>query len=117
MRTEFKKSVMREALTRSGGFCEGLLSDGTRCNANLWQKMRHFDHIIPDAIGGKNDLVNCQVLCVPCHAEKTSKRDIPIIAKAKRVSDKFNGIKIKSRGFPKAMPQRTASRPIRRAFT
>ncbi len=117
-RLEFKKPVMREALTRSNGLCEGLLSNGLRCRANLWQKLRHFDHIIPCAIGGKNDLANCQVLCVPCHDEKTRKIDIPIIAKAKRISDKHNGIRkassLRSRGFEKSEPQRTASRPVHR---
>lgn len=99
MRLEFSKQTMREALTRSNGLCEGLLPDGSRCNVNLWQKPRHFDHIIPAAIGGDNSLTNCAVLCVPCHLEKTTKRDIPIIAKSKRVSDRHNGIRKKSR-FP-----------------
>ena len=93
MRLEFTKQTMREALTRCNGLCEGLLSNGSRCNANLWQKLRHFDHIIPAAIGGDNSLQNCAVLCIPCHAEKTAKRDIPIIAKSKRIADRHNGIK------------------------
>lgn len=109
MRTEFTKSTMREALTRSKGLCEGLLADGTRCNVNLWQKARHFDHIIPDAIGGDNSLTNCAVLCVPCHLEKTAKRDIPIIAKSKRVSDRHNGIRKKSR-FPGSKDSRFKKR-------
>lgn len=113
-RQEFSKSTMREALTRSGGLCEGILSSGKRCNANLWQKARHFDHVIPCGIGGTNELSNCQCLCVVCHTEKTAKIDVPIIAKAKRISDKHRGIRIKSRGFAKRPPQRTASRPIQR---
>lgn len=113
-RMEFTRRTMREALDRSKGFCEGILSDGTRCNANLWQKPRIFDHIIPCAFGGDNSLGNCQVLCTPCDDMKTDKKDIPTIAHAKRVSDKHNGIKIRSRGFPKRLPQRTASRPIER---
>lgn len=99
MRREFTKRTMREALNRSGGFCEGLLPSGERCNANLWQKPRHFDHIIPDAIGGPNDVANCAVLCVPCHDAKTRKIDVPIIAKSKRVRDKHLGIRKRSR-FP-----------------
>ena len=66
-RLEFTKQTMREALTRSSGFCEGILSGGERCNANLWQKPRHFDHVIPCAIGGDNSLQNCACLCVECH--------------------------------------------------
>ena len=86
-------------MTRCNGLCEGILPDGTKCEANLWQKMRHFDHIIPDAIGGDNSLTNCAVLCVPCHGTKTAKIDVPMIAKAKRVYDKHNGIRKPSR-FP-----------------
>ena len=93
MRLEFSKQVRRDALTRSNGFCEGILSDGTRCSANLWQKARHFDHVIPAAIGGDNSLQNCQCLCEPCHRVKTTKIDVPIIAKSKRISDKHNGIR------------------------
>jgi hypothetical protein len=83
----------------------------------LEHKPHHFDHVIPDGIGGKNDLQNCAVLCVPCHGDKTARLDIPIIAKAKRVSDKHEGHRrpkgrIRSGGFRQAKPQRTASRPI-----
>lgn len=118
MRLEFSKKTMREARERAEGLCEGLLANGERCNANLKHKPCHFDHIIPAAIGGDNSLQNCAFLCLPCHLEKTTKRDIPVIAKAKRISDKHNGIerrrgqKIQSRGFEKRPPQRTASRPV-----
>ena len=120
MRTEFSKQTKRDAFERCEGLCEGVLSSGERCAANLGKKLHHFDHIIPDAIGGDNSLQNCQVLCKPCHDDKTRKIDVPIIAKAKRNYDKHNGIrsaprqKIASRGFQKAAPQRTASRPIER---
>lgn len=86
MRQEFSKKVRREALTRSNGLCE-------KCGASLWQKMRIFDHIIPCALSGTNDLENCQVLCTTCDDEKTDKRDIPIIAKSKRIADKHQGIR------------------------
>ncbi|ANW00661.1 HNH endonuclease [Bradyrhizobium icense] len=76
MRLEFSKRTMREARERAEGLCEGLLSNGERCNANLAHKPCHFDHIIPAAIGGDNSLQNCAFLCVPCHLEKTTKRDI-----------------------------------------
>jgi 5-methylcytosine-specific restriction protein A len=92
-RSEFSKTTRREAMTRCNGLCEGLLPDGAKCSANLWQKLRHFDHIIPCAIGGGNELSNCQVLCVQCHGAKTTKIDVPMIAKAKRVADKHQGIK------------------------
>jgi hypothetical protein len=99
MRHEFTKPTMREALERAEGLCEGVLSSGHRCNAGLTIGKYHFDHVIPDAIGGDNSLANCAVLCLPCHLEKTTKRDIPIIAKSKRISDKHRGIRKPSR-FP-----------------
>jgi 5-methylcytosine-specific restriction protein A len=105
VRQEFTTKTRREALERCKGHCEG-------CGATLWQKARIFDHIIPCAFGGTNSLENCQVLCTTCDDAKTDKIDIPTIAKAKRISDKHQGVKIKSRGFAKRPPQRTASRPI-----
>lgn len=104
-RLEFSTKTRREAWARCKHACE-------KCGINLEQKPREYDHIIPANDGGDNSLGNCKVLCIPCHAEKTYKHDLPQIAKSKRISDKHQGIKIKSRGFAKARPQRTASRPI-----
>lgn len=111
-RAEFSKYIKRAALDRANGKCES-------CGFTLIGKMIHFDHVIPDAMGGAADLSNCAALCVCCHNEKTRKRDMPTIAKAKRVSDKHHGIhgtrqKIQSAGFRKSSAQRTASRPLRR---
>jgi len=91
-----------------------------RCNAVLSIGKYHFDHDIPDGLGGEPILENCRVLCIACHKAKTTTKDVPTIAKAKRISDRHNGIKtkrkkIQSRGFQKAAPQRTASRPIIRS--
>jgi 5-methylcytosine-specific restriction protein A len=116
-RQEFTRKTMRQALERAAGRCEGLLPSGERCPCMLTKAKYHFDHNIPAELGGDNSIENCRVLCVPCHAEKTAKRDIPLIARAKRVSDRHNGIKpartkIRSRGFQKTPPQRNASRPV-----
>lgn len=109
MRQEFTTKTRGLAWARCKGFCEG-----KDCGITLWQKPREFDHIIPASDGGDNSLENCSVLCVPCHAEKSYRRDIPAIAKSNRIAAKHNGTKIKSRGFAKREPQRTASRPIMR---
>jgi 5-methylcytosine-specific restriction endonuclease McrA len=98
MRAEFSKKTMREAYERSEGLCEGLRPSGERCCAPVDHK-KHFDHVVPDALGGDTSLINCAVLCVPCHKAKTSKIDVPMIAKAKRNYDKHRGIKKPSR-FP-----------------
>ena len=92
-RREFSKQTRRDAWKRCDRKCEGIKPSGERCGANLTTAKFHFDHIIPDAIGGPNDLTNCQVLCVACHKTKTTKIDAPIIAKATRVSDRYLGIK------------------------
>ena len=98
MRLEFTKQTMRDASERSEGLCEGILPSGERCRAEVAHK-KHFDHIIPAALGGDNSLTNCAVLCLPCHGAKTQKIDVPMIAKAKRVADKHRGIRKRSR-FP-----------------
>jgi len=98
MRLEFSKQTMRDAYERSEGLCEGILPSGERCCAEVEHK-KHFDHIIPAALGGDNSLTNCAVLCIPCHGKKTQKIDVPMIAKAKRVADKHRGIRKRSR-FP-----------------
>lgn len=88
-RMEFSTKTKRQALERCKGHCEG-------CGASLWQKARIFDHRIPCALGGTNDLENCNVLCTTCDDVKTDKKDIPVIAKAKRNWDKHNGIRKRS---------------------
>lgn len=110
MRREFKKQTKRDAFMRANGSCEG-------CGARLAVGKFHYDHDIADGLGGDSSLQNCVVLCHVCHDEKTRKHDVPRIAKMKRIRDKHNGItsprvKIQSRGFAKAAPQRKASAPI-----
>ncbi len=113
MRREFSKEVKRLALKRADKQCER-----PSCGALFGVKF-HFDHDIADGLGGEPTLENCKVLCHVCHAEKTTKHDIPLIAKTKRISDKHNGItrdrpKMRSQGFRKSPPQGTATRPIKK---
>ena len=53
------------------------------------------DHVIPLAFGGTEG----KPICKSCHKAKTAK-DVPAIAKSKRVSDKHYGIR-RSRAWPK----------------
>lgn len=89
-RRNFPSSVTVEAIRRASkanGFpcCEVC---GTMMKRGQW----HFDHIIPDRMGGEPTLENCAVICVPCHAQKTSK-DVGDIARAKRLEAKHSGAK------------------------
>jgi 5-methylcytosine-specific restriction protein A len=117
-RREFSKRVRRDAFARANGACEGE-PYGERCCVKLTIGKFHYDHDIPDGLGGEPTLQNCRVLCIACHKDKTTTKDVPTIAKAKRIADKHIGIKsnrpkIQSAGFRKAEPQRTASRPLER---
>jgi 5-methylcytosine-specific restriction enzyme A len=92
VRQEFSKQVRRDAFVRAGGQCEGR-PYGERCPVKLTIGKYHYDHDIPDGLGGEPTLENCVVLCIACHKDKTTKHDIPTIAKAKRVSDRHLGIR------------------------
>jgi hypothetical protein len=41
------------------------------CERQFKKKFYQFDHIIPLAAGGSNEVDNIQVLCIECHHEKT----------------------------------------------
>lgn len=87
-RKEFTAKTKLLAFERCGGFCE-------KCKGSFNGKKPEYDHILPDALGGDNSLVNCQVLCKVCHTAKTTKQDVPAISKTKRLSLSVKGIKQK----------------------
>lgn len=89
MRLEFSRKTKAEAFLRSEGCCEV-------CHVKIVSGAQ-YDHIVPDQLGGKAVLSNCQVLCPKCHRIKTSTRDVPMIAKAKRIEAKRNNTWPKSR--------------------
>jgi 5-methylcytosine-specific restriction protein A len=111
-RQEFDRKTRIAAFARSGGACElcGLKFIGG--------KRPRYDHIIPDALGGKPTLDNCQCICAPCHDAKTAKEDVPRIAKAVRQHSDHIGAtpeavrKIPARERSPAKPQRKASSPL-----
>lgn len=56
-----------------------------------------FDHIIPLALGGTQDLSNWQALHKECHKQKT-KQDVSRISRAKRLAKKRLGeVKVKKK--------------------
>lgn len=98
-RREFPAKVKAQAFDRAAGKCEG-------CGTRLCVGKFHYDHDLPDWLGGEPTLDNCRVLCLGCHGEKTAGRDVPIIAHSKRVKLRHIGAKAPSR---KPMPGSRAS--------
>ena len=82
-RREFSRKVKAAALARAAGKCD-------KCQAVLKPREGEVDHILPDILGGEPVLANAQVLCRPCHAEKTA-ADIQRTRKADRARDKATG--------------------------
>lgn len=101
-RQNFSRKVKRAAIERANGHCE-------RCKAALKPGEAEVDHILPDALGGEPTLINAQVLCRVCHAEKTA-GDIRRTRKADRQRDKASGAvrakkTLKGRGFAPGKPR------------
>jgi hypothetical protein len=96
-RLEFSSSTKREAYARSGGICEchrvPMLNRPEGCGLKLIDGGIFYEHINPDAIGPDNSLGNCAVLVRTCWREKTSRYDMPTIAKADRQRDRARRIK------------------------
>lgn len=77
----------------------------------------HFP--IPHAHGGPDEPWNLDPMLRADHRKRTAKVDIPQIAKTKRIQAREagevrRGPQIKSAGFRRAAPQRSASRPLER---
>jgi 5-methylcytosine-specific restriction protein A len=107
MRREFSKAVKRDAAKRCEGKCE-------ECGIRLRSGGFHYDHVNPDYFGGEPTLENCQVLCLRCHDIKTGQKDIPDIARSKRIWDKDHGIQNDGRKIPYRLFDGTPVDPNRR---
>ena len=105
MRLEFPAKIKDAAFARAEGRCEA-------CQLPLVPGKIEYDHILPDALGGKPELVNCQCSCSACHRVKTGD-DVGRIRKADRQRKAHVGArtapvaKINSPGFAKS--ERTAA--------
>ncbi len=63
------------------------------CTLKIIGKLRPaYDHIIALVNGGQNSEFNLQLLCVPCHKDKT-KSDVAEKSKVNRVKAKHIGLK------------------------
>ena len=87
-RSEFPASVRKAAYARSNGVCE------CGCGQPFTDHPKerpHYDHVLPDFLGGANDLENCEAIRVCCHHVKTYGKDMPQIIKARRgIKDRTN---------------------------
>lgn len=92
MRSNFPAKIKVAAFDRCKGHCE-------KCSARLYTGKFDYDHVLPDALGGKPTLDNCEVLCDACHSAKTFGKDgdVTRIAKMKRQRNAHIGIKKPSR--------------------
>lgn len=90
------------------------------CNTVIRPGMKwETDHTVALVNGGENRESNLRTLLATHHREKTRadvrEKSAVYRKRAKSLGIKLhNGPKIKSRGFAKAEPQRSASRPIAR---
>jgi len=85
-RVEFTKATKLAAFRRALGRCEG-------CGGLLVPGKFHYDHRNPSVFSGDASLENCSCLCVGCHGAKTTKQDIPTIAKSNRLRFRAAGIR------------------------
>lgn len=97
-RKAIAKRLKAEAWEQADGRCQA-------CGITLHGGDFAYDHVLPVALGGKNELSNIQVLCDPCHLVKSSE-DVARIAKADRQARRSGRQKagrakpqIQSRGF------------------
>lgn len=112
-RKNFTKQNIVKRFTEVGGHCEIC---GVKCKPGNY----HGDHKNPDGLTGTNDKANLQILCLPCHAEKTNKVDKPAIAQAHRREWKHIGPaksqkpKFKSAGFRQKERKHADRTPVER---
>ena len=85
MRKEFSAKTKLQAFETAHGFC-------TCCTAKLYPGKIRYNHRITDFDGGENTLANCEVLCLACDSVQTYGKDLPAIAKTKRIIRKHAGI-------------------------
>lgn len=88
-RLEFSRATKEQAYERAQGKCE-------LCCIPFNNRSPEYHHRVESALGGGNDLGNCQVLCPKCHRIITSTVSARRVAKVKRIEAKCKGWKKKS---------------------
>ena len=93
----FSAKTKRAAWKRCNGRCES-------CTVRLRPGHIHYDHDICWELSRNSSLENCRVLCVACHETKTAERDIPTIARVRRMGDAHHGIAGPGKGQGPKLP-------------
>lgn len=105
----------RKPLTRAE-FGQLMIDQEGSCACGCAEKLQPLgegvidEHRVALALGGTNDLENRELWRKPCAASKTTRKDAPAIAKAKRIEARENGTRrerkpIPSRPFSKGKTQ------------
>lgn len=114
-RPSMSKARRARIFAQHGGVCE-------LCGVKIAAGEPYdIEHRIPWAIGHDDSDANLYPAHEPCHDAKTTGKDVPAIAKVKRMAGETgqwarrqkNGSQLKSRGFQKGGPKRKIpSRPF-----
>lgn len=99
MRQEFDRSTIVAIHKRATDKRGVKRCENPACRAIIKGGACHVDHILADGLRSEADKkrkltpADGQLLCLPCHDEKTRKHDVPAIAKAKRREAAHLGVK------------------------
>jgi hypothetical protein len=96
-RSEFPLSVRKQAWARANGICE---CGCERAFGDHPKERPHYDHELPDFLGGCNDLENCKVIRVDCHQAKTAGSDISKIVKVRREDKRRSNLTAPKKKIP-----------------
>lgn len=75
------KALRFEILTRDGYKCR-------YCGASAQETTLHIDHVLPRAMGGRDDAANLVTACQPCNSGKSDRRILGIPAGFALTEDK-----------------------------
>lgn len=106
-RKQFSKKSLEKLLAEFNGKCRMCQCSIDGASGLEW------DHRIPLALGGEDELANLEPLCIRCHRTKT-KGDVAQIAKATRQRQRNLGIrkpKAKIPSHPRAPKRPSKPRP------
>lgn len=116
-RTEFPAAVKK---ARFRHCCKDGIPHCENCGQPIRAGHMVYEHLHADGLGGEPTFENCRIYCDVCATKKTVEHDTPIMRKADRQLKSAFGLrpnkrKLRSQGFQKAEPQRSATRPVERS--